>query len=164
MQLVPNDYQIQFVFVAICLIIFGARIKILIIIKVKILVLITWSYKSNQSCWPLSLEWFAYFEHAVQSLLNTWCLGDVFLMYVLRSKPYHIPLKYRCPNYCYVGIRFVYLTYCLNRDVLFMLGITRWFTYVCLNGIRYLGVMWFLFHVLQLLPIRFTHKKKLNLH
>ena len=118
-----------------------------------------WSYKSSQPCWLLSFEWFAYFEHVVQSLLNTsWCLPDhVFWMYVLRSTPYHISLKYRCPDYCYVGIRYVYLTHYLNRDVLLLLNITRWFTYVCLNGIWYVGVMWFLF-------IMFSNFYQLDLH
>ena len=28
-------------------------------------------------------------------------------MSILRSTPNHIPLKYKCPHYCYVGFRHV---------------------------------------------------------
>jgi hypothetical protein len=49
--------------------------NILFIIKMKILVLVKWSYKFPQSCWILSLEWLASFEHTVQSLWNT-CLYE----------------------------------------------------------------------------------------
>jgi hypothetical protein len=40
------------------------------IIKVKILMFIKW-----ESCWPLSLEWSLYFEHAIQSPLYTRFFG-----------------------------------------------------------------------------------------
>jgi hypothetical protein len=40
-QLVQNHWQIQFVHIAICLIIFGAHMDILFIIRVKIFMLIT---------------------------------------------------------------------------------------------------------------------------
>ena len=42
-------YQIQIVPLAICFIIFGARMSILLVIRLKILVLVKWSYKSPPS-------------------------------------------------------------------------------------------------------------------
>ena len=44
---------------------------ILFIIKVKLLVLIKWSCRSPESCWLLSPEWLAYFDHVIQSVLDT---------------------------------------------------------------------------------------------
>ena len=76
----------------------------IIIIKAKIHVLIKWSYRSPLPYWILNLEWLTYFEHKIQSLLNTCFFGVHF-----RSAPNHIPLKYRFPNYCYVGFRHTYL-------------------------------------------------------
>ena len=44
------------------------------------------------------------FMHVVQSLFWT---HDVYLVSVLRSTPNHIPLKYRCVDYCCVRFRHV---------------------------------------------------------
>ena len=45
------------------------------------------------------------FEHVVQSLAKT----HIFSVSILRSSSNHMPLKGRCPDYCYVGIRHFYL-------------------------------------------------------
>ena len=74
-------------------------------IKVKILVIIKWSCGSSQSYWLLNLECFSYFEHAVQSLLNTCLFGDLFL----ESHQTHTPLNYRCPFKISNRIRHAYL-------------------------------------------------------
>jgi hypothetical protein len=74
---------------------------------------IKWSYRllslspslrspsPHTSCWLMSLEWLAHFEHVVQSLLDTCLLSVHFKV--------HIPLRYRFPNYCYIELRHVYL-------------------------------------------------------
>ena len=90
----------------ICLIIFKAHTNILIIIKVKILVLIRWPYMSPKSCWLWSLEWLAHSENLVQFFSKKNC---VFWVPVLTSPPDHIPLKYRCADYCCVQFRHAYL-------------------------------------------------------
>ena len=58
------------------LIIFGAHVNILSIIKVKTLVLIKCSYTPPpQLCPLLNLEWLSYYEHTIQSILNTCFFG-----------------------------------------------------------------------------------------
>ena len=64
---------------------------------------IKWSFSSSKD-----LEWLAYFEHVVQSLLNTHVLVST-----LRSTLDHIPFKYMCPYDCYVGIKHAYLKGCI---------------------------------------------------
>ena len=104
-QSLRDHLQIQITPVVVRLTIFGAHMNILFIIKVKILVLIKWSYRSPQSRWLLSLEQLAYILSTKCNLFWTY----VFLLSVLRPTSNHIPLKYRCPDYWYVGIRHVYL-------------------------------------------------------
>ena len=51
-------------------------------------------------------------EHRMVSiLLSTWSnlsQTNVFLLAVFNSTPKHMPLKYRCPYYCYVTLISVY--------------------------------------------------------
>ena len=75
------------------------------IIKVNILVVVKRSYRSPPSCWLLSLEWSAYFEHVVQSRLTTCLFYVCFLDPHLST--YHS--KFTCLCYCCVGVRHVYL-------------------------------------------------------
>ena len=80
-----------------------------------------WWYRSHQSCWLLSLEWLIYVEHIIKSLLNS-CL----LVSVLRSTPKYIPLRYTCPNNCYVGLSHGYTYHGVDNTCLVMtLHITR---------------------------------------
>ena len=74
-----DNWQIQITSIAICLIIFGTYMIILFIINVKIFVLIKWSLSPPPPP-PIMLECALF-----------------------------IPLKYKCPNYCSVGIKHVYL-------------------------------------------------------
>ena len=80
-----------------CLIIFGARNAILCIIKVKIFVLIK-SLCSPSITSTIEPTMLACFEH-------------VFLVPLLRSTPYHIPLKYSFRGYCCIRCRQVYLRF-----------------------------------------------------
>ena len=75
------------------------------------LVFIKWSYKlrSLQSCWLLNLEWLAYFERLVQSPLNICVMPISCPFFDLRLTIYNS--KYRCPDYCYVGLTHVYLKF-----------------------------------------------------
>ena len=70
-----------------------------------------------QLCWPLSLEWIAYFEHVVQSPFNTYLLVSV-----LRFTPNHIPVNYRCPFKVRYWIRHIYL----KQNWLWDLTGTQW--------------------------------------
>ena len=36
---------------------------------------------------------------------------DAYLVSIFRSMPNHMQLKYRCPDYCYVGLTHVYLKF-----------------------------------------------------
>ena len=58
----------------------------------------------SQLCWVSSLEWLWYFEHMVQSLLNTW-----ILVFVLGATPNHKPLRNMCMIKISSRIRHVYL-------------------------------------------------------
>ena len=51
----------------------------------KILMLIKWSYRYLELHWQLSLEWLSYFEHTIQSLLNT-CVFNIHFW--SHTKPY----------------------------------------------------------------------------
>ena len=70
-----NDRQILIQVVVNFVMICRACVNILSIVKVKIIMQVIWSYRSPQLCWLLSLEWSSYFEHAIQSLLNTYLFG-----------------------------------------------------------------------------------------
>ena len=83
---------------AICPMIYGARISV---IDVKILKLIEWSHSFPPPImWRLILKWL---EQKVRSCFNP------FMVFVFKSTPNHIPLKNRCPYYCYVRIKDIYL-------------------------------------------------------
>ena len=70
------------------------------VIKVNIFVLIKWSYVDL----VIHLEWLSYFEHKVQSLLNT-CLLYIHSW----NPPNHIPLRNRCLIKLSNQIRHIYL-------------------------------------------------------
>ena len=89
MQLVWIDKWIQIMHVVISSINSGAYMNILIIIKVKILVLIQWSYTFPQSRRRINLKRSAYFEHVVQSLLNTCLFGCLFFASLTPKTTYH---------------------------------------------------------------------------
>ena len=66
-----------------------------------------WHYRG------LIVEWSTWFERVIQSLFNT-CL----FMSIFSTTLNHIPLKYRRPMYCYVGIKHAYhkLIRTLDKD------------------------------------------------
>ena len=87
--------QIQVSSIVICLIICRARMNILFIIKLQKIRAsnsLSGHVDFPQSCWLLSLEWLACFEHAIQHLINM-----SFFVVRLRVTPNHILLKYRVP-------------------------------------------------------------------
>lgn len=104
-QWVWDDWEIQIMHVAICLIIFRGYMNTLFNIKGKILLLIMWPYKSLQSFLLLSIQWLTYLEHILQS---SW-RKHVLLLSFLRFAPNHIPLEYRCLDNCYAKFRYFYL-------------------------------------------------------
>ena len=112
---------------AICLTNYVAHMNILFIIKVNILVLIEWSYRSPKIMLTteprmVSIYWAhrpICFEH-----MSFWCS-------FLDPHPTHIPLNYRCPDYCYVWVRHVYLRLLCMRDTSPLI--------ITLNSYGYLG-------------------------
>ena len=82
-QEVWGKTQIVLVAGPIYLVFTSACMNILFIIKATILLLVQWSYRFFQWCCPLSLERLAFFEHMVQSLLNTSTHAMQIYVYVL---------------------------------------------------------------------------------
>ena len=104
------------VHVAICPITIGAHMSILFIIKVKILVhvkVVIWVP-------PIMLIIKLRIVYIFWACNSNLVFKHVFLECVLRSTPNHTPLKYRCPDCCYVGFRNVNLKFALEY-VLFKL-------------------------------------------
>jgi hypothetical protein len=102
---------------------FGTPLNIVFTIRVKILVLIKWSHTSPQLSGLLRLEWLSYFEHVVQSLLNT-SFWYPFLEPHLTTYPLIIGVLIRKSN----QIRVVYLNglnWICNLD----------FNYYCLHSV-----------------------------
>lgn len=77
---------IQILYVAICLVFFGAHINILVAIKLKIFVLVEWSYTSPKAMFTVELRMLVRtFYHIVQSFLK-----HTFLESVIKSTFNHI--------------------------------------------------------------------------
>lgn len=62
-------------------------------VEIKVFFLSEWSHMYSQLCSLLSLEWWMYFEHVVQSYYVT----HIYLVSTCKYEPHRIPLKCRCP-------------------------------------------------------------------
>ena len=76
--------------------------NILFITNVEILLFIKWSYSP-----PNHVDYWALNDKHVLRMSFNFFWSHVFMVYVLRSTPDHIPLDYMCLKYYRVGIRHI---------------------------------------------------------